>query len=977
MVYCYRTNPKREGALMTTAEQKKNLKSFVKAWKDRGYEKGETQQFWLQLLRAIGYEYADSVLFEKPLKSRGFPDVWLREVNVMVEQKSLGVDLDKPELRQGEMKTPFKQVLDYAEDVPINEQPSYLMTCNFGTFRIYDRAKWHKSELEQHPFEFSLEELAEHPDYLNCITDPNNTRLEKEKQVSIKAGEQIGKLYDMLREGYLDPDSEESMHALNVLCVRLVFCLYCEDADLFEKDAFLQYLKGTAPEDVRSKLKRLFKALDTEKAFRDPYDTGCKPFPYVNGGLFAEEVEIPNFSQQALDFLIDEVSAPIDWSQISPTIFGGIFESTLNPETRRSGGMHYTSPENIHKVIDPLFLDGLKEEYRAIRDDEDLTPRQKRNRYKKFHQKLCSLTFLDPACGSGNFLTETYLCLRKLEDKVLDELQFGQLQWSGTEEEEAGERISLGQFHGIEINDFAVSVAETALYISRLKANNDTMMLLDLDSGDLPLKESAHIVHGNALRLDWNSVMPANRCGYIMGNPPFVGSSLRTSVQTEDMGAIAFAGMKTWGKVDYCGAWYYMAAKYITDNPVRAAFVSTNSLTQGEQVKPMWEAFFKMGFTIDFAYQSFKWENEASDQAGVTVVIVGFSNLPDIPKVLYSSAGKKTASHINGYLSDAPDVFLPTRAKRLYDDCPPLLQGNKPVDGGNLLLTPDEKDWFLSEYPQLTNLIKPYIAAQDFLNSVVPKRYCFWLYNQDKSIYENIPEIKERLTSISSQRLASPTKEFNKAAKTPELFVQIRQPAFGTNMIVVPEVSSERRQYLPMAFLTSDNIVSNRVHFFPNATLYFFGIINSQFHNAWMRVVAGRLESRYMYQPVVYNTFVFPNTNDDQKRKIESCAQVILDTRNKYPDKSLAVLYDPDKMPGDLLAAHRALDAAVEVAYDVNFQGDEEKIVAHLFKLYKEATKKKSDGKTSKKNLVAQESNAKTSKSTVKVKVKVKNSGIQ
>ena len=971
MVYCYRTNPKREGALMTTAEQKKNLKSFVKAWKDRGYEKGETQQFWLQLLRAIGYEYVDSVLFEKPLKSRGFPDVWLREVNVMVEQKSLGVDLDKPELRQGEMKTPFKQVLDYAEDVPINEQPSYLMTCSFGTFRIYDRAKWHKSELEQHPFEFSLEELAEHPDYLNCITDPNNTRLEKEKQVSIKAGEQIGKLYDMLREGYLDPDSEESMHALNVLCVRLVFCLYCEDADLFEKDAFLQYLKGTAPEDVRSKLKRLFKALDTEKAFRDPYDTGCKPFPYVNGGLFAEDVEIPNFSQQALDFLIDEVSAPIDWSQISPTIFGGIFESTLNPETRRSGGMHYTSPENIHKVIDPLFLDDLKEEYRAIRDDENLTPRQKCNRYKKFHQKLCSLTFFDPACGSGNFLTETYLCLRKLEDKVLDELQFGQLQWSGTEEEEAGERISLSQFHGIEINDFAVSVAETALYISRLKANNDTMMLLDLDSGDLPLKESAHIVLGNALRTDWNDVISPERCSFIMGNPPFVGHQWRTHDQQDDM-RLVFEGWNKFGKLDYVAAWYVKTAKYIMGWPIKCSFVSTNSISQGEPVKILWKPLFDRGIGIDFAYQTFIWNSEASVQAHVHVVIIGFSEQRFVSneKRLYANNECSVVDHINAYLLPATDVFVEGRGKNCNKNAPVMSKGSQPTDGGNLILDLKEADDFKKKYPELAHLIHPFVGAREFINGEY--RYCFYLKGTDISAVSNNDIIRERLEAVRKIRLKSPTKQVRDCADTPWLFTQDRQPA--TRFLVLPKTTSGRRVYVPIGFMQPEIIVSDKLHIIANADLYLFGLLCSRAHNAWMRVVSGRLKSDYEYAPAVYNSFIWPDSTPQQRQMIEKCARAVIAARENHPEDSLATLYDPDKMPDDLLAAHKALDSSVEAAYGVKFGEDEDVIVAHLFQLYEKSLWKAQDNKASKEEQTVTKQKAKPLKATVKVKVKAKDS---
>ena len=491
---------------------KKAVRDFCDRWRDKGYEKGETQQFWLQALRAIGYQHADDVLFEHHLPSGGFIDVWIRDANVLIEQKSYGANLDDYDVRQNKKKTPLMQALDYVDELPRLEQPRFVVTCNFGEFRVYDRDKWSKSQLSDNAFEFTLDEFAEHPEYMSFITDPSNSRLEKEKQVSIKAGELIGRLYDMMREGYYDPDSEKSMHALNVLCVRLVFCLYCEDADLFVKDSFFNYLQNVPANQLRIALKRLFKVLDTNLNDRDPYDVDVKIFPYVNGGLFREETEIPIFTEEAKQFLLEEVSAAIDWSQISPTIFGGIFESTLNPETRRSGGMHYTSPENIHKVIDPLFLDDLKREFDDIKNEDGATPRKRKNALLRFHEKLCGLKFLDPACGSGNFLTEIYICLRRLEDLVLAEIHQGQSGLSFGEDEYNGRRISLNQFYGIEINDFAVTVAETALWISRLKANGENFMFYEVNDDDFPLRESAHIVEGNALRIDWNDILSASEC---------------------------------------------------------------------------------------------------------------------------------------------------------------------------------------------------------------------------------------------------------------------------------------------------------------------------------------------------------------------------------------------------------------------------------------------------------------------------------
>ena len=610
------------------AYSKKKLREFAERWRGRGYEKGETQQFWLQALRAIGYPHVDDVLFEYHLPSGGFADVWIPDADVLIEQKSFGVSLDDYELRQNKKKTPLMQALDYVEELPRPKQPRFVVTCNFGIFRVYDRDKWSKSQLADNAFEFTLDELSEHPEYMGFITDPGNSRLEKEKQVSIKAGELIGELYDMMREGYIDPDSEESMHALNVLCVRLVFCLYCEDADLFEKDSFYNYLKDVPASQFRVALRRLFVALDTDLKKRDPYDADVKIFPYVNGGLFREDTEIPNFTDEAKQFLLEKVARPVNWSQISPTIFGGIFESTLNPETRRSAGMHYTSPENIHKVIDPLFLDELKAEFAAIRDEEGTTPRKKKNALARFHAKLCNLKFFDPACGSGNFLTETYICLRKLEDSVLNELRQGQTELGFSEDESGGRRVSLNQFYGIEINDFAVKVAESALWISRLKANGENLMFYEVGDDDFPLNEAARIVEGNALKLDWNDVLPASLCSFVMGNPPFYGGMFMTVDQKKEMKEV-FRGLKGVGELDYVTAWYVKSAEYVKGHPIRCCFVSTNSICQGLAVGVFWRYFKEsLGCEIEYAYKTFVWGNEASAQARVHVVIIGFGSSP-------------------------------------------------------------------------------------------------------------------------------------------------------------------------------------------------------------------------------------------------------------------------------------------------------------------------------------------------------------
>jgi hypothetical protein len=919
---------------------KRKIREFVKRWTGRGYEKGEAVSFWKDLLYALEYQQwndPECILYEHHLASGGYIDAWLRDASTIVEQKTLDIDLDKPESRQGMMKTPLVQALDYVEELPRSEQPRFVVTCNFSTFRVYDRDAWSKSQLVSHPFEFRLSDLVDHPEYLSFITDPANSRLEKEKEVSIRAGELIGKLYDRMREGYINPDSDDSMHALNVLCVRLVFCLFCEDADLFPKDAFLHYLKDVSPENIRTSLKRLFRALDTPHEERDPYDTTVKPFPYVNGGLFKEKTEIPNFDVEMKRFLLEEVSAAVDWSKISPTIFGGIFESTLNPHTRRAGGMHYTSPENIHKVIDPLFLDDLKNEFSVIRDTEGLTPRQRNNRYQVLHDKLCSLTFFDPACGSGNFLTETYIHLRRLEDLLLRELQGGQTGL-GFEGEALGQRVRLSQFYGIEINDFAVTVAQTALWISRLKANGETDMLLSMGDDDFPLHEAAHIVHGNALRMDWNEVLPADECSFILGNPPFYGARLQSKQQKAEIKDV-FHSSKNSGNIDYVAGWYIKAAEYMGNCPIRAAFVSTNSICQGEQVANIWKPIYDLGVRIDFAHDTFRWRNEATEQAHVFVVIVGFSKqggtktlfhhaTPDAPEEVLNPA------NINAYLLNAPDVFVWNRNTPLCD-VPEISIGNKPIDGGNYLFNEDEKEAFLSIEPKAAPYFHRWLGSKEFLNN--QSRYVLWLGDLSEEELVELPQCRERVENVRQLRLASKSAPTQKIANIPARFHVENMPE-GTS-VLIPEVSSERRRYIPMGFIGPETFCSSLVRLIPNASIYHYGVLQSQFHNAWMRTVAGRLKSDYRYSGgIVYNNFVWPNPTSKQREAIEVCGQTVLDIRDNYPDESLANLYDPEKMPADLLAAHKALDAAVEAAYGVNFDGDEEKIVTHLFKLFAEAT---------------------------------------
>ena len=917
-------------------KDRKSRKLFVETWKGRGYEKGETQQFWLSLLtNVLGYEHNDTVLFEHHTSTGGFIDVWIRQSDVMIEQKGIEIDLDKEEPRQGVMKTPLQQVQDYAASLPITEQPKYLMTCNFETFRVYDRTKYGDAELKDNAFEFQLEDLVEHPEYLSCIVDPSNNRLRKEQEVSEQAGRLIGDLYDMLLKQYHDPDSEETKHSLNVLCVRIVFCLFCEDAGLFgEPDAFCNYLSKVDPSNIRIKLQHLFDNLDKPRAERDEYDEDIKVFPYVNGGLFREKVIIPNFTQELKDFLIDKMALPVNWSNISPTIFGGIFESTLNPETRRKGGMHYTSPENIHKVIDPLFLNDLKAEFDAIRTNEELSVIQKRNRYRKFHEKLCSLVFFDPACGSGNFLTETYICLRRLEYAVLKEYKSKQVSlFDSAVEGEVELRIKLDQFYGIEINDFAVAVAETALWISRLKTNQEYLLLLDLDEKDFPLTDRANIICENALRFNWCDLVEPERVSYIMGNPPFIGHRVRSKEQNEDM-ALSFPKFNNYGRFDYVSCWYSKALLYMQNSNIIASFVSTNSICQGEQMA-LWEYADSLNFEIQFAYTSFIWESESQKKAHVTVVIIGFTAFhSEGTKLLFVGDEVKNAKHINGYLYDAPDMFIKNRSKSLNPKLPLMTKGSEANDGKHLSLTAAERAEILRDYPEAERFIKRYIGSEEYINN--KERYCLWLDKVDASEYSHITPIMERIKLVKEFRENNPTRTVRNKANTPMLFGSPRQPK--SEFIIVPGTSSENREYIPMGFLSPDIIPNSKALTIDGADIYMFGILESNVHMDWMRLTAGRLEMRYSYYSGVYYNFPWPTPTDEQKATIEQTAQGILDARALYPDKSLADLYDPDKMPAELKAAHEANDKAVMDAYGFSYDMTEPEIVAELMKMYQELT---------------------------------------
>ena len=928
---------------MTSAQQQAAAKSFAAYWTDKGYEKGESQKFWLSLLRDVfGISEPEKyITFEDQVKldsSTGFIDGYIAETKVMIEQKGAGKDLNKP-IRQsdGSMLNPFQQAKKYITELPLSQHPRWVVTCNFQEFYVYDMEKPHGD-----PEKIKLADLEKEFYRLSFLVDKGSVHLQREMEISIKAGDVVGLLYDGLLKQYHDPDDPETLKHLNKLCVRLVFCLYAEDAGIFGKHLmFHDYMAQFSARDMRKGLAQLFRVLNQKTEERDPYlkddDPLLAAFPYVNGGLFADEtVIIPPFTEELRDLLLRRASADFDWSEISPTIFGAVFESTLNPETRRSGGMHYTSIENIHKVIDPLFLNDLKAELEAIKNIAVWKTKEKN--LLAFQQKLASLEFLDPAAGSGNFLTESYLSLRRLENEVISELYRGQISMDAVTDPI---QVSISQFHGIEINDFAVTVAKTALWIaeSQMMKETEKIVLLDLDF--LPLKTNANIVEGNALRLDWESVVDKARLNYIMGNPPFVGYSLQSRAQKEDILALYVdekgKPYKTAGKIDYVSGWYWKASALMHGTNIRTALVSTNSITQGEQVAGVWKPLYDhFGIHIDFAHRTFRWDSEASIKAHVHCVIVGFSCADHHDaKILYSDAMLKIVNNINAYLMEAPNVFIDSRSKPICN-VPLMTTGNRPADGGHLIIEGEDLAEFLAREPNAKKYIKRLIGSTEFINN--KDRWCLWLVGANPAEIRQMPLITERIELCRQDRLNSPDAGRKKLADTPMLFRETNNP---DSYIVVPAVSSERRKYVPIGFLGNDTIATNLVITIPNATLFHFGILTSNVHMAWMRAVCGRLKSDYRYsKDIVYNNFPWPNQTSEQKSRIEQTAQAILDARALYLDASLADLYDERTMPPELRKAHQANDRAVMAAYGFPVKGfTESDCVAALMKMYQELTK--------------------------------------
>ena len=924
---------------MTDTQRRAAAKQFAADWQGKGYEKGHSQTFWLSLLQKVyGVEEPDKfITFEDQimLDHTSFIDGFIPSTHVLIEQKSLGKELNKPiKQSDGSLLSPFQQAKRYAAELPYSQRPRWIVTCNFAEFYVYDMER-----PTGDPEIIKLCDLEKEYYRLQFLVDTGDTNIKKEMEVSLQAGEIVGVLYDALLKQYKAPEAEDTLKSLNALCVRLVFCLYAEDAGIFgSKSMFHDYLRDIPASGIRKALVELFRILDQKPEQRDKYLADDNPalaaFPYVNGGLFSDEnIEIPPFTEELKALLLEKASGDFDWSVISPTIFGAVFESTLNPETRRSGGMHYTSIENIHKVIDPLFLDGLRSELEEIK--EIAVDKTRKARLDTFQSKLAGLTFLDPACGSGNFLTETYLSLRKLENEVLrcatDQISMdldGIIQ------------VSIGQFYGIEINDFAVTVAKTALWIAESQMMKETEDVVHMSLDFLPLKSYANITEGNALRLDWESVVPKDKLNYIMGNPPFVGYSLQSKGQKEDILSVYVdekgKPYKTAGKIDYVSGWYFKAAQLMQGTDIRTAFVSTNSITQGEQVAGVWKPLYdRFGIHIDFAHRTFRWDSEASIKAHVHCVIVGFSPAPNqAPKRIYTMERYQEAENINPYLLDAPNAFVDSRNKPICD-APLMTTGNRPADGGHLIIEADEYDEFIAKEPNALPYIKRLVGAAEFINN--KKRWCLWLVGISPAELRKMPLVLQRVEACKADRENAPDAGRRKLAERPTQFREINNP---DTFVVVPAVSSERRRYVPIGFLDKNTIATNLVITIPDAQLYHFGVLTSNVHMAWMRAVCGRLKSDYRYsKDVVYNNFPWPTLTDAQKAKIEQTAQAILDARALYPDCSLADLYDEIAMPPELRQAHQQNDRAVMQAYGFDVATTTEtSCVAELMRMYQKLT---------------------------------------
>ena len=1007
---------------MTDAEQREAARQFYNKWHGKGNEDEDARSYWIDVMQNIlGVPNATDYLnFEKKVKINGNTkkiDVYVPETQVLIEQKSLGIPLDK-KIKQsdGVELTPYEQAKRYNSELVHDEKARWIIVSNFNEIWIYNM-----NESDPQPTKIFIEEIPNKFPLLEILVSQKIKKLSEEMELSIKAGDIVGKIYNLFLGQYENPNDPESLKSLNMLCVRLVFCLYAEDAGLFgRRNMFHDYLEKYEADECREKLIQLFKVLDQDpkKGERDKYlKEDLREFPYVNGGLFKDEnIEIPPLTEEIKKLLIEDASENFNWSEISPTIFGAVFESTLNPETRRNGGMHYTSVENIHKIIGPLFLDKLEDEFNHIiyenalsqneykkeeldREKEltdefhqamaiedihirlqkiaDIKRRAEQLKYKKsglskrrnasinerlkeleaFHNKIANIKLLDPACGSGNFLTESYISLRRLENRVISEIRdiktgissntdvAGQISFTDlTSEVDNPIKVSISNFYGIEINDFAVTVGKTALWIAESQMMKETEDILHMNLDFLPLKTNAGIHEGNALLIDWNDVIPSSELTYIMGNPPFIGARKMdkdTTIpkekrhQKKDM-EIVFGKIKGIGNLDYVSAWYKKAADYIKSTYITCAFVSTNSITQGEQPAILWDYLFNQGIVINFAYKTFRWDSEAKLKAHVHCVIIGFSYISLPNKKIYDNGNTYDAANINGYLIDFDDIHIESRRTPLYD-VPQIGMGNQPIDDGNYLFSESEMEDFIKIEPLSAKYFKPWYGADEFLKN--SPRYCLWLGECSPDELAKMPQCLKRIENVHQYRLQSDRLSTKKLADTPTRFQTENMPK--GNYIVIPEVSSEKRRIIPMGYMNDSVLCSNKLRLMPNAELYHFSILQSNIHMAWMRVVCGRLESRYDYSiNIVYNNFPWPELTDETKKNLSETAQMIIDAREANKNTSLKNLYVPLLMPVDLKRAHDKNNIAVMKAYGFKTNLTEEDCVVELMKMYKDKISK-------------------------------------
>lgn len=926
---------------MTNQEKREVSRQFCNKWNGKGREDEDDRSYWLDILSQIMEinRATDYVEFQKKVIVDGNTkkiDVYIPTTRVLIEQKSLGINLNqKIHQSDGLDLTPYEQAKRYNDNLPFDEKARWIVTSNFAEIWIYDM-----NARVPEPVKLSIIDLQSKYSELDFLVVPETKKISHEEEISIQAGDLVGKIYDALLKQYEHPEDPEVLKSLNKICVRIVFCLYAEDSGIFgRRNLFHDYLSRYDAQHARRALVELFKVLDQKPEERERYLADDDPllasFPYVNGGLFKEEnIEIPPFTDEVLNIILNKASTGFDWSQISPTIFGAVFESTLNPETRRSGGMHYTSIENIHKVIDPLFLNDLESEFNEICGINVWATKKKK--LAAFQDKLSKLVFLDPAAGSGNFLTETYLCLRRIENKALSELQRGQIEFGF--ENMNPIKVSISQFYGIEINDFAVTVAMTALWIAESQMMQETEDIIHMSLDFLPLKTNANIVEGNALRMDWEDVISKDKISYIMGNPPFVGYGLQSPEQKADILSIykdeKGKPYKTAGKIDYVAGWYFKLSQLIQGTNIRAALVSTNSITQGEQVASVWEPLFKrFNIHIDFAYKTFIWDSEASIKAHVHCVIIGLSTAYSSKKrFIIEGENKTTAQNINAYLMDGEDIFIPSRTKPIC--CvKQMTTGNRPADGGNLIIEDEDYEEFISKEPNAIKYIKRLTGSEEYIND--RKRYCLWLVDADVTEIRKMPEVMKRIEACREDRLSGAA-DRQKLADRPMLFRETINP---DQFIIVPRVSSEKRRYIPIGFLDKKVIPTDSATIIVDADLYDFGVLISNVHMSWMRTICGRLKSDYRYsKDIVYNNFPWPNPTDDQKEKIMQTAQKILDARKLYTGSSLAELYGENMyLYEELVKAHINNDKAVMQAYGFSIRDmSEDKCVSELMKMYKE-----------------------------------------